>query len=100
MGGAGVPECKAPGGPEQESLSATYKGVALSEAVGSQASLAIWWKPSPPSWSLNGYSRISFGPPYQLIGREDRRRRADQVHQPDREERRRAAQRPRIATSK
>ena len=32
----------------------------------SQRILAASWKPAPPSWSLNGYSTISFGPPYSL----------------------------------
>ena len=32
----------------------------------SQLSFSSSWKPWPPSWSLYGYSRISFGPPYQL----------------------------------
>ena len=32
----------------------------------SQRSLTRSWKPWPPSCSLYGYSRISFGPPYAL----------------------------------
>ncbi len=32
----------------------------------SQRNFTTSWKPSPPSWSLNWYSWISFGPPYRL----------------------------------
>jgi hypothetical protein len=32
----------------------------------SHRSCSAWWKASPPSWSLNGYSRISLSPAYAL----------------------------------
>ena len=59
------------------------------QAAVSQRSLATSWKPSPPSWSLNGYSPDLLRAAVPVVGREDRRWQAGQVHQPDREERRR-----------
>ena len=54
----------------------------------SQRILTTSWNTAPPSWSLNGYSTISFGTAVSIERGVDGRRRTDLVHQPDREQRR------------